>query len=127
MSRYFKRSSLITNFRFYSSPSQQAADNYVARMIPKRILKASEQVPNFESEAKVEQISEAVQRYLTSYKKNVDFFADQNKEYELGKRHLANIMGYDPENITQEQIDVSKFATGRASMKANTLLFNLFF
>lgn len=28
-------------------------------------------------------------------------------EYELGKRHLANIMGVDPENFGQSDIDVS--------------------
>lgn len=27
--------------------------------------------------------------------------------YERGKRHLANMMGKDPENFTQEDIDVS--------------------
>ncbi len=27
-------------------------------------------------------------------------------EYEIGKRHLANIMGVDPDNFTQEDIDV---------------------
>jgi len=27
-------------------------------------------------------------------------------EYEVGRRHLARIMGEDPENFTQEKIDV---------------------
>lgn len=27
-------------------------------------------------------------------------------EYEIGKRHLANMMGEDPETFTQEDIDV---------------------
>ena len=29
------------------------------------------------------------------------------QEYELGKRHLANIMGKDPDDFTQKDIDVS--------------------
>lgn len=32
---------------------------------------------------------------------------EQIVEYEIGKRHLANIMGLDPENVDQEDIDVS--------------------
>ena len=31
---------------------------------------------------------------------------EEIRQYELGKRHLANIMGEDPDNFTQEQIDV---------------------
>lgn len=33
--------------------------------------------------------------------------AEQVAEYEIGRRHLANIMGEDPETFTQEDIDVS--------------------
>ena len=29
-------------------------------------------------------------------------------EYEVGRRHLAKIMGEDPENFSQEKIDVSE-------------------
>lgn len=75
--------------------------------MPKRIWKASEQTPNFQSEEKIEEISKAVQKYLSDYKRNADFMAKRDTEFEIGKRHLANIMGYDPENITQEEIDVS--------------------
>lgn len=30
-------------------------------------------------------------------------------EYEIGKRHLANMMGEDPETYTQDDIDVRLF------------------
>lgn len=33
------------------------------------------------------------------------------EEFEVGKRHLANMMGEDPETFTQEDIDVSFFTT----------------
>ena len=33
--------------------------------------------------------------------------AEEITEYEIGKRHVANIMGLDPETISQEDIDVS--------------------
>ena len=29
------------------------------------------------------------------------------EEYDLGKRHLANIMGKDPDDFSQEDVDVS--------------------
>ena len=35
-----------------------------------------------------------------------NFMEEEIRQYELGKRHLANIMGEDPDNFTQEQIDV---------------------
>jgi len=31
----------------------------------------------------------------------------QSHEYNIGKRHLANMMGADPETFTQKDIDVS--------------------
>lgn len=31
----------------------------------------------------------------------------QEKEFVFGRRHLANMMGKDPENFTQKDIDVS--------------------
>jgi len=34
------------------------------------------------------------------------FMSEEIAEYEIGKRHVANIMGLDPETITQEDIDV---------------------
>jgi len=33
--------------------------------------------------------------------------SEEIAEYEIGKRHVANIMGLDPETIAQEDIDVS--------------------
>lgn len=35
------------------------------------------------------------------------FIKKQIEEFNLGKRHLANMMGEDPETFTQEDIDVS--------------------
>ena len=32
--------------------------------------------------------------------------SEEIAEYEIGKRHIANIMGLDPETISQEDIDV---------------------
>lgn len=37
----------------------------------------------------------------------VDFIKKQIEEFNIGKRHLANMMGEDPETFTEEDIDVS--------------------
>ena len=124
MSRCFK-----IPLRCFSSASSKAspgANKYVERLMPKRILKVSEQTPNFEAQEKVERISEAVQRYLQNYQANVEFFEKKDQEYELGKRHLANIMGYDPEKLTREQIEVSFFC-GRDHLLGTNSFFSLSF
>jgi hypothetical protein len=35
------------------------------------------------------------------------FMKQQSQEFEIGRRHLANMMGEDPETFTQQDIDVS--------------------
>lgn len=106
-SKFINLTLRCSSIRFYSSSNKSAKSNqYAERLIPKRILKASEQTPNFESEEKIEKISEAVQKYLQEYKTNEEFFKFKNQEFESGRRHLANIMGYEIEEMTQEKIDV---------------------
>lgn len=36
-----------------------------------------------------------------------EFIKKQVEDFNIGKRHLANMMGEDPETLTQEDIDVS--------------------
>lgn len=36
-----------------------------------------------------------------------EFIKQQIEEFNIGKRHLANMMGEDPETISQGDIDVS--------------------
>jgi small subunit ribosomal protein S9 len=36
-----------------------------------------------------------------------EFLKEQLLQYNIGKRHLANMMGEDPETFTQEDVDVS--------------------
>ncbi|KAM9766323.1 small ribosomal subunit protein uS9m [Menidia menidia] len=55
----------------------------------------------------------------------MEFIQKQIEEYEIGKRHLANIMGEDPENFTQEDIDRSigyLFPSGLFDKKARPLM-----
>jgi hypothetical protein len=36
-----------------------------------------------------------------------EFLKEQLLQFNVGKRHLANMMGEDPETFTQEDVDVS--------------------
>lgn len=44
--------------------------------------------------------------YLERAKEHDEFMKTQQLEYQIGKRHLANMMGEDPETFTQEDVDV---------------------
>lgn len=44
--------------------------------------------------------------YLERAKEHEEFMKKQRHEYQIGKRHLANMMGEDPETFTQEDVDV---------------------
>lgn len=43
--------------------------------------------------------------YLERSREHDEFIRTQEHEYQIGKRHLANMMGEDPENFTQEDVD----------------------
>ncbi|XP_044731666.1 28S ribosomal protein S9, mitochondrial [Chrysoperla carnea] len=49
--------------------------------------------------------SKAMKAYLERAKEHDEFMQQQNTEYQIGKRHLANMMGEDPETFTQDDID----------------------
>lgn len=52
-----------------------------------------------------EKTSRAMKVYLERAKEHEEFMKQQHHEFEIGKRHLANMMGEDPEIFTQEDID----------------------
>ncbi|XP_057686154.1 28S ribosomal protein S9, mitochondrial [Corythoichthys intestinalis] len=55
----------------------------------------------------------------------LEFIEKQVEEFNIGKRHLANMMGEDPENFTQEDIDRSiayLFPSGLFEKKARPLM-----
>ncbi|KAI0232694.1 28S ribosomal protein S9, mitochondrial [Lamellibrachia satsuma] len=64
------------------------------------------QVGNAGSE-KAEKISKAMKAYLERAQSHMvdKFMTNEIAEYEIGKRHLANIMGEDPDTFRQEDID----------------------
>lgn len=54
-----------------------------------------------------QKVSKAMKAYLERAKEHDDFMKTQDLEFQIGKRHLANMMGADAETFTQEDIDVS--------------------
>lgn len=53
-----------------------------------------------------EKTSKAMKVYLERANEHEDFMKQQKIEFDIGKRHLANMMGEDPENFTQDDINV---------------------
>lgn len=47
--------------------------------------------------------------YLERAREHDEFMETQRHEFEIGKRHLANMMGQNPETFTQEDVDVGVF------------------
>ncbi|CAN7989221.1 unnamed protein product [Ixodes hexagonus] len=71
---------------------------------------AKEQDPNIlqlhrQSETKVQKISKAMKSYLDRAKAYDEFILKEKNEFEIGKRHLANMMGVDADEMTQADVD----------------------
>ena len=60
-----------------------------------------------EDAKKEKQMSSAMRMYLKRKREHDIFISKERAEFDIGKQHLANMMGLDPENISQEQIDQS--------------------
>ena len=54
---------------------------------------------------KAERISKAMEAYIQRATAHDTMIKEQIAEYEIGKRHLANIMGEDPDSFSQEDVD----------------------
>ncbi|KAM7309052.1 28S ribosomal protein S9, mitochondrial isoform X2 [Ixodes scapularis] len=71
---------------------------------------AKDQDPNIlqlhrQSETKVQKISKAMKSYLDRAKAYDEFIQKEKNEFEIGKRHLANMMGVDADEMTQADVD----------------------
>ncbi|XP_055603393.1 28S ribosomal protein S9, mitochondrial [Uranotaenia lowii] len=70
-------------------------------------------------------VSKAMKAYLERARAHDEFMKVQNLEYSIGKRHLANMMGEDPETFTQEDIDRAiqyLFPSGLYDKKARPMM-----
>jgi predicted ATP-dependent protease len=59
-----------------------------------------------EKKSRKEVISKAMTAYLERAKQYDLFINEQDSEFQMGRRHLANIMGVDESLMTQSDIDV---------------------
>lgn len=70
-------------------------------------------------------ISKTMISYLKRAREHKEHFQVEVKEFERGKRHLANIMGYDPDQMTQDHIDEAikyLFPSGLFEPKARPIM-----
>ena len=58
--------------------------------------------------AKKESISKAMKIYLERAKKHNEFMKTQEDEFDMGRRHLANMMGINEATMSQNDINVSE-------------------
>ncbi|XP_067013102.2 small ribosomal subunit protein uS9m isoform X2 [Anabrus simplex] len=75
--------------------------------------------------AKKTNISKAMKAYLERAQQYDEFIRKEKTEYQIGKRHLANMMGEDPEMFTQEDVDRAieyLFPSGLYEPKARPLM-----
>lgn len=74
---------------------------------------------------KKEKTSRAMKAYLERAREHDEFIKTQQFEYQIGKRHLANMMGEDPESFTQADIDKAiryLFPSGLFDPKARPIM-----
>ncbi|CAG9795791.1 unnamed protein product [Diatraea saccharalis] len=60
---------------------------------------------DWETLSKNRKTSKAMKAYLERAKEHDEFMKRQHLEFNIGKRHLANMMGEDPETFTQKDVD----------------------
>ena len=53
----------------------------------------------------VKKLSHAMQYYIKKRQDQDEFIAHEQAEFDLGKKHLANMMGMDSSAMTQDDID----------------------
>lgn len=99
--------SLYANCRSASKMTSTSKPN-LERMIPKHLLRNPKQALSAEGENSLIKINSSIVAYLENANKHKEFMAEKKVEFELGKRHLANIMGWDAESLTQTDINVSQ-------------------
>ena len=62
-------------------------------------------VASSESKKVKKPMSSSMKFYLAKKKQHDAFIASERSEFELGKKHLANMMGMDYDEMTQEDVD----------------------
>lgn len=88
------RQPMVCNVYNYSTKSSVTSSDNVLNNIT-----------DWETLSKKKKISKAMKAYLERAQEHDEFMKRQQFEYNIGKRHLANMMGEDPETFTQKDVD----------------------
>nr|KAG5708910.1 hypothetical protein BaRGS_009319 [Batillaria attramentaria] len=95
----------VYNTQFAEQVRQTGEDpkvNEKETAVPENLL---ENVRQTRAPSKAQKISRAMQAYMERAQAHDAMMEAQVAEYEIGRRHLANIMGKDPELFDQDDID----------------------
>uniref|UniRef100_A0A1B6M7P8 Small ribosomal subunit protein uS9m n=1 Tax=Graphocephala atropunctata TaxID=36148 RepID=A0A1B6M7P8_9HEMI len=96
---------LINNFPFLGV-FEDVLNNSVRRLSTTQFLREEENTDKIvEYGIKEEKTSKAMRAYLERSQAYNKFMAQEQEEYKTGKRHLANMMGKDPETFTQSDVN----------------------
>lgn len=79
--------------------------NYSTKVTTTSSDNALNNLTDWETLSKKKKISKAMKAYLERSQEHDEFMKRQQFEYNIGKRHLANMMGEDPETFTQKDVD----------------------
>ncbi|KAK7108423.1 small ribosomal subunit protein uS9m-like [Littorina saxatilis] len=85
-----------------SSSSSVSGTSITSSAVPDNLIKGSMQPKTF---TKAQKISRAMQAYMERAQSYDKMIKKEIDEYDIGKRHLANIMGQDPDLFEQEDVD----------------------
>ncbi|XP_015122603.1 28S ribosomal protein S9, mitochondrial [Diachasma alloeum] len=80
-----------------------------------------------EPQLRQKKISKAMMAYIQRAREYEDFMQKESKEYEIGKRHLANMMGQPAETFTQDDVNAAikyLFPSGLYEPKARPIMEN---
>ncbi|KOB79457.1 Mitochondrial ribosomal protein S9 [Operophtera brumata] len=86
------RNTIVPSIRYISSTTS-SGDNVLSNLT------------DWETLNRKKKISKAMKAYLERAREHDEFMSKQQFEYNIGKRHLANMMGEDPETFTQKDVD----------------------
>lgn len=93
--------------RPYSSSTNVSTSTSKETSATSKVLKEAEGIPETNNHDLFDQskVSRAMKAYLKRANDYTEFIAGEKHSFEVGKRHLANMMGSDPETFTQKDIN----------------------
>ncbi|KAJ8717301.1 hypothetical protein PYW08_005700 [Mythimna loreyi] len=89
----------------FRNPTVSNVFNYSTKVTTTNSNNALENLTDWETLSRKKKISKAMKAYLERSQEHDEFMKRQQFEYNIGKRHLANMMGEDPETFTQKDVD----------------------